>query len=1716
MSQYIRNDIFAPLDPPPFGDGLFTYEPPSGNGLNITDLFHIVEPKPDDPDIDSAVDSQYPNVAIITHDRTNQFGGMWANDKLDLTKPFHTEIYLHLGHQYGIPGSVADGMTFTLHNDPAGNNAIGGAGEGLGVYKGRKWTGVAHYTTPHGTYLRNSLVIEFDTYKNTINEGAFVDDPGNPGTAHCALLIPRADIIHVVDHLNVFYFTPTQEWVPFEVTWTPNGSGGGTLDYTFAGQHRAYTVNSIMATFNSTQVYWGFTGSTGELTSVQAAAITRLPVQGVVASKTVTNEAGENIDKGTTYPGDTITYTIRVTVASLLTTIGPVIIDDEISSHVEYMGGSVQVTTKAGNVYDVTPAFLGSVMRVNTNHIFTVVDDWLEISFPVRVRQNTGGEIVYDTASATGEGMTGSAQTNTTEVTVLPPPEKSVSNTSEAGRDGSPVKVGDQITYNISFVNFEATAATIVIVDPLPTGVDFISATNGGIHNSSTHTVTWTLTNVPSGASGTVSVVVRVNESAEVMVEDSATVQIGDNEPRLTNTTENPVIPPPEKRVSNASDAGIGGGAVSVGDQVSYEITYQNYEAATATVLITDMLPTGLDFISASNSGVYNGATHTVTWTLTGVPGGASGIVSVVTRVNQNAEIRIENDATVQVGNNNPQISNRVENPVITPPEKKVSDISQTGRDGEAVKVGDQITYDIAYTNYETTAVTVIITDTLPTGVDIVSTTSGGIYNSATRTVTWTLPNVPPGTGGTVSLVVQVNRSAEVLIENYATAQIGQNEPLFTNIVENPLLPEKEVSAASQAGVGGDAVKVGDEITYNIVYANYEETTATIYISDPLPIEVDFISATDGGAYDSDTHTVTWMLTDVPARTRSTVSVVVRVNLEALVDIENNAEVQVEDNVPQITNMVENPVLPQKSVSESSETGVGGEAVKIGDLITYDITYANYEETDATIVIVDRLPTGVDFVSATSGSVYDSFSHTVTWTMVNVPADTSGTVSVVVRVNEGAVVFIEDDATVQVGTNEPRITNTTENPVIIPPEKMVSDSSEEGRDGAIVVLGDQITYDITYANYEGAAATISITDRLPLGVDFVSATNGGTYNSAIHTVTWTLADVPSGTGGKVSVVARVNESALVRIENFATVQVGNNAPQITNRVENPVATPPEKKVSDSSDAGRDGSAMRLGDQITYDITYLNYEAEPATVIITDQLPIGVDFVLATNDGVYNTATHTVTWTFVNMPSGAGGTVSVVATVNESAEVIIENDATVQVGDNQPQITNRVENPVIPPPEKKVSDNSEAGKNGSAVVVGDRITYDIIYKNFEATAAVIVITDSLPSGVDFISATNGGIYNDLNHTVTWTFVDVPGGVSGTVSVVTVVNRYAERLVEDYAMVQVGDNEALITNIVENPVIPLPEKKVSDSSDAGKDGSAVRVGDQITYNIIYTNYEPTAAAITITDPLPAGVDFVSATNGGIYNSATHAVTWTFASVASGASGMVSLVVRVNQSASVMIENYASVQVGENQPQITNRVENPITTTPEKKVSDSSEAGKDGVAVTVGDRITYDITYKNYEATAATITITDALPTGVDFVSATNGGIYNGATRTVTWTFVSVPSGTRGLVSVVVRVNQSAVTMIEDYATVQVGNNVPQTTNKVENPVKPTPCPPCPPCPPKPCICPPRPCICAPKPCVCIPKSPFCHLKSYAYPSRQPFCSAKCVLDSQSVWNLRPKRH
>jgi uncharacterized repeat protein (TIGR01451 family) len=68
-----------------------------------------------------------------------------------------------------------------------------------------------------------------------------------------------------------------------------------------------------------------------------------------------------------------------------------------------------------------------------------------------------------------------------------------------------------------------------------------------------------------------------------------------------------------------------------------------------------------------------------------------------------------------------------------------------------------------------------------------------------------------------------------------------------------------------------------------------------------------------------------------------------------------------------------------------------------------------------------------------------------------------------------------------------------------------------------------------------------------------------------------------------------------------------------------------------------------------------------------------------------------------------------------------------------------------------------------------LTYTIVVtNNGPSDASGVVVTDNLPAGVTSVSASDGGVYDPLNHKVTWNIGNLASGSSATLTIKVKVN------------------------------------------------------------------------------------------------------------------------------------------------------------------------------------------------------------------------------------------------------------------------------------------------------------------------------------------------------------
>ncbi|MCE9575942.1 MAG: cadherin-like domain-containing protein, partial [Deltaproteobacteria bacterium] len=113
-----------------------------------------------------------------------------------------------------------------------------------------------------------------------------------------------------------------------------------------------------------------------------------------------------------------------------------------------------------------------------------------------------------------------------------------------------------------------------------------------------------------------------------------------------------------------------------------------------------------------------------------------------------------------------------------------------------------------------------------------------------------------------------------------------------------------------------------------------------------------------------------------------------------------------------------------------------------------------------------------------------------------------------------------------------------------------------------ITNGTNITFTINYSNAgPGTAGSPVITDPLPAGTTFVSATNGGTVVAGV--VTWVLADLASGASGSVQVTVAATADATIPNTATITFLVGNAVKAKTSNTTSTVrdATPPDTTIT---------------------------------------------------------------------------------------------------------------------------------------------------------------------------------------------------------------------------------------------------------------------------------------------------------------------------------------------------------------------------------------------------------------------------------------------------------------------------------------------------------------------------------------------------------------------------
>ncbi|RMF04944.1 MAG: DUF11 domain-containing protein, partial [Chloroflexi bacterium] len=468
----------------------------------------------------------------------------------------------------------------------------------------------------------------------------------------------------------------------------------------------------------------------------------------------------------------------------------------------------------------------------------------------------------------------------------------------------------------------------------------------------------------------------------------------------------------------------------------------------------------------------------------------------------------------------------------------------------------------------------------------------------------------------------------------------------------------------------------------------------------------------------------------------------------------------------------------------------------------------------------------------------------------------------------------------------------------------------------------------------------------------------------------------------------------------------------------------------------DNPTPASGDTVVYTINVTNNSTitDATGVVLTDNLPTGVTYVSDDSGGAYNTTTGE--WAIGSLISNTTVALNITATVDPAADgTVVTNSASVTGAETDPNAANDSASAAItvtnPPPPPEADLGVSKAVDNATPASGDTIVYTVqVTNNGPNDATGVVLTDTLPAGVTWVSDDSGGAYNTT--TGEWAIGSLVSNTTVALNITATVDPATHgTVVTNSANVggaETDPNTANDSASVDITVTNIADLAVSKSVD----NAAPPNGSTIVYTVIITNNGPhDATGVTVNDLLPAGVVYVSDDSLGAYDSVTG--DWTVGNLANGASATLNITADVTAANGTLVTNTAAASGTETDPNAANdsaSVDITVTNLPAADLGVTKTI--DNAAPATGGVVKYTVTVTNNGPDTATgVVVTDTLPAGdVSWVSDDSNSAYN--TTTGEWAVGSLGNGASATLNITATVNAANGAVVTNTATVG-GNEI-----------------------------------------------------------------------------------
>ena len=765
----------------------------------------------------------------------------------------------------------------------------------------------------------------------------------------------------------------------------------------------------------------------------------------------------------------------------------------------------------------------------------------------------------------------------------------------------------------------------------------------------------------------------------------------------ITNSTSFTVIP----RVDNGILKSVSQEEFNYGDKVMWTLTIVNNGPNTATnVVVEDVLPEGLDFISSDN-GDYNYMAGELR--IDSLAVGQVMTINILTEIKKTG--MIVNKATVTCDQHDIDLGNNQDDSTIyVNPACDLEIIKSVSN--STPNYNDEIIWSVVVKNNGPDSATEVeVYDLLPKSLIWKEDNSNGRYNPETGL--WNIGELAKGASISLNIICQVNGTG--LTTNYANVTCHEYDYNPSNNFDNNSINVKSaVDLSIEKLVNNTNPNYLDLIKWTLIISNNgPDNTSDVIVNENIPQGLTLVNWTSSkGIYDNGI----WAMCCLNKSEVQTLELVCRVDktgyFNNVVSISSN-----EYDYNPANNRAEKSInVPSACDLEIVKT-VNDENTDYGETIIWMIMVRNHGPDDATNVVVsevlDSKFTFEDYIS-TKG-VYSNGEWQIGSLNVGEVAylNISGVVNTIGGISNYAEVYGEEYDW-NTSNNHDSSFVGVDSVVDLAIEKFVDNSNPD--------YGDTVKWTLIVTNNgPNDASNVLVYDTLPLEVTLIKSSSQN-YDGYI----WDIGALNAGESIQLEIICKI--SATGDFINHAEVSGDENDPDWSNNEASVgIHVRPASDLAITKIATKYN--YRMGELVNYRIEVVNNGPDMAENIRVNEV---LDSSLSLRDYQVSEGDfdeETKIWSIDSLGYGESATLLIKAAAG--GDGISENKVSVSGDNYDPDLSNNEDNAIvevsdIPQNTTKIPENNEIIKNIIGTKYSAKVAHEILKRNVSGNSIFVLL------------------------------------------------------------------------------------------------------------------------------------------------------------------------------------------------------------------------------------------------------------------------------------------------------------------------------------------------------------------------------------------------------------